>query len=295
MKRYRQILAAFLAVCVLFLSGCNLFETKLARAVEKMSRKDNCHFTLSVDLELALKADSDSEDGAERALTLPGRFEAEGILYANPLQMRANAGFSMAGSKTRWECWLEKDEGAYYLYSRLNDGTLWQKQGLADDGKNRVKGLGYIVKGAESFAPAGEETLGDLTAERYDGVIPGEYISGLLKIYRLQEWLSDELGLQLADGLFDDLADVPCSVWMDTESRMIVRAEAELGDLLSQLVSRQLAENREAVSFDTLGLDVSLEKAHLSLLLSDFDGAEAFHVPAEAKSAWGGEAMPWDS
>ena len=98
-----------------------------------------------------------------------------------------------------------------------------------------------------------------------------------------------------ADGLFDDLADVPASVWLDQESRMIVQIDAELGELLSLLAERSLAESRSASSFDTLGLEMSLERAHLSLRLRDFNEAEDFQIPDEARSAWGSDVMPWDT
>ncbi len=295
MKTYRRILAAFLAILMLpLLSGCSVFETKLARAIEKMSRKNNLHYELSLALELELSAGEETEEGAERFLLLPGSFEAEGTLYTDPFQLQANAQLTLPGARTDWECYLEKDETAYYLYSRINDGTLWQKQGLADDGKARVKGLSYVVKGSENFLPAGEETVGGQLTERFDGVIPGEYLSGLLKLYEVHEWLSDELGLNLEDGLFEELPDVPTSVWLDEENRLIVQVDAELGELLSMIAERQLAESRRASSFDTLGLTMDLKRAHLSLHLSDYDAAEPFAVPEDARSAWGSDVMPWD-
>ena len=295
MKRAPRILAAFLAVVMLFLSGCSVFETKLARAIEKMSRKDNLNFELSLILELEIASASDPEGDTDRFLRLPGSFDVTGSLYTDPFRMKADAKLTLPGSQTRWECYLEKDEAAYYLYSRINDGTLWQKQGLADDGKAKIKGLDYIVKGTENFAPAGEELVGGQPAERFDGVIPGEYLSSLLQLYRVHEFLGEELGLDLADGLFDDLADVPASVWLDQESRMIVQIDAELGELLSLLAERSLAESRGASSFDTLGLEMSLERAHLSLRLRDFNEAEDFQIPDEARSAWGSDVMPWDT
>ena len=110
----------------------------------------------------------------------------------------------------------------------------------------------------------------------------------------MHEWLCDELGLKLEDGLFDGLPDVPASVWLDKESRLIVRVDAELGELLSLIAERQLAESRRASSFDTLGLSMDLKRAHLSLHLSDYDAAEPFAVPEDARSAWGSDVMPWD-
>lgn len=295
MKGTRRLLALALGALMLLLSACNVFETKLAQAVEKMSRKDSVGFALTAELELSLSAGGGNEEAEAPSIMLSGRFEASGALYTDPLRLQTNAQLSLPGTQTRWECYLEKDEGAYYLYSRTNDGTLWQKQGLADDGKARIKGLKTIVRGTESFLPAGEEELSGRAAARYDGVLAGEYIAELLELYRVREWLCDELGLQLAEGLFEELPDVPASVWLDRESGMIVRAEAELGELVSSLGARQLALSREASGWDALGLEVHAERAHLTLVLSDFDETAPFRIPDEAKSAWGSDVMPWDS
>ena len=323
MKRSKRWIAmALLTVFLVSLPGCGMFETKLARAIQKMSRIDNLHYFLDAQLDLRLSlTESDSElapqDGAEQPaseqeaaeegsspdetesellqLDLRGSFEAEGDLYVNPLRMSMRSTLRLPGSDSKTEAYLEKEESAYYYYSRLNDGTLWQKQGFAAPDSAQVKGLRYIVKGAESFALAGEEEIGGRFAERYDGYLDGEYLSGLLKLYDVYELLADDFGLQLKDEVFDNLPDLPVSLWIDRETGMIIHAEADLTAVAQQIATTQLLETASAVKLDTLGLSLRLTGLKLALSLSDFNAADAFSIPAEAKEAWGSELKPWES
>lgn len=300
---------------LLSLSACGMFETRLARAVQKMSRIDNLHFELSAQLELSLSLDesageeqaqaadtpSDEEDKTAqtgrktRSLPLRASFEGSGELFTKPLLARFTTLLKLPGSRTRSENYLEKDGNAYYLYSRTNDGTLWQKQGLASGDDTQIKGIQYIVKGAESFSSVGQEDVRGRAAERYDGVLYGEFISGLLTLYRVQDFLSDQLGLPIKEELFDELPDAPASLWLDQESGMLVRLRVDLTEAARCISGRQLSDTREALALDTLGLKLDVEALSANLYLSEFDEAEAFSIPDEAKAAWGAELKPWES
>lgn len=289
------------AVMTLNLSGCGVFETKLARAIQRMSNLDDLHFELLLEAELELRsAETPPEEPAEEAepelrrLPFGGSFEASGELYTKPLRARLDTVLTLPGSQARQACYVEKEEQAYYLYSRLNDGTLWQKQGLAEQDGGKVKGLRYIVSSMESFVSAGEETLDGLQTERYDGVLAGENISELLRLYGVRELLVDGIGLQLREGLLEELPDVPASVWVDGNAGMIVRIEADLTALASVIAERQLTDGRDALGLESFGLQLGLTGLRLRVDLSGFNESEDFRIPEEAKAAWGDTVMPWE-
>ena len=311
--RARRVTALVLALLMLLsLSGCGIFETRMARAVQKMSKLNNLHFTLSVGLDLALsvseppagestdapESEAAAEEGSEpyeaRVLPLQGSFTAEGELFTDPLLLRFDGLLRLPGSETRSENYIEKAESAYYLYSRTNDGTLWQKQGLAEQKKARVKGLQYLVKGAESFSPTGTETLDGRPADRYDAVIDSEYVAGLLSLYEVRAFLADGLGLQLREDVFDEPAAIPATLWLDQESGMIVSAEVDLNAFAEDIAQKQLDRVRGALDLQSMGLELKTTGLRLHLDLSAFDEAEAFQIPEEAKEAWGEETMPWE-
>ena len=319
MRKWNRAIALLLAALMLpGLAACGAFGTHMARAVQKMSRLDNLHFALSAELELSLTAaepgkaaapepeaaekDAEAEEKdaetaetpTSRILPIRAEFSAEGELYTDPLRAAVQSELRLPGGVTKGENYLEKKDGAYYLYSRRNDGTLWQKRGLAEGDRGSVKGLKYIIQGAEGFTEPGVEELDGRTAERYDGVIAGEYLAGLLELYRVWPFLAEDFGLRLHEGLFDDPADVPASIWLDRETGMIVRVDVDLTDFADAIADEQLRDSREALGLDAFGLELELSALRLRADLSDFDEAGEFRIPDEALSAWGESVMPWE-
>ena len=307
MKRIKQGVALLLAALLLpGLAGCGAFGTHMARAVQKMSRLGSLHFVLSAELALALTAaepaaaEEAAEDGKEaeapppRVLPLQADFNAEGELYTDPLRAAFQTRLRLPGAVTEGENYLEKKDGAYYLYSRLNDGTLWRKQGLAEGDRGSVKGLKYIIQGAEGFGEAGLEELGGRSAARYDGVIAGEYLAGLLELYQVWDFLAEDFGLRLHEGLFDEPADIPASIWLDQETGMIIRIELDLTDFADGIADEQLRDSRRALGLDEFGVELELTGLRLRTDLSAFDEAPEFRIPDEALSAWGESVMPWE-
>ncbi len=320
MRKQKRAIALLLALLMLpGLAACGAFSTHMAHAIQKMSRLGSLHFELSAQLELALtvaepearelpeeqsaepaapaetaEQDAGTAKAAPRVLTIPAAFSASGELCTDPLRAGFDTVLTLPGSKTRAENYIEKKDGAYYLYNRRNDGTLWQKQGLAEGKNGSVKGLKYIIQGAEDFTEAGLEELDGRPAERYDGVIAGEYLAGLLELYKVWPFLAEEMGFQLREGLFDTPADVPASIWLDRESGMIVRIEVDLTAFADGIADEQLRACREALGLDALGLDLELTGLSLRVDLSDFDGAGDFQIPDEALAAWGQDVMPWE-
>ena len=318
MRKWNRAIALLLAALMLpGLAACDAFGTHMARAVQKMSRLDNLHFVLSAELELSLTAaepgkaaapepeaaekdaeaaekDAETAEMPTRVLPIRAEFSAEGELYTDPLRAAVQSELRLPGGVTKGENYLEKKDGAYYLYSRRNDGTFWQKRGLAEGDRGSVKGLKYIIQGAEGFTESGVEELDGRTAERYDGVIAGEYLAGLLELYRVWSFLAEDFGLRLHEGLFDDPADVPASIWLDRETGMIVRVDVDLTDFADAIADEQLRDSREALGLDAFGLGLELSALRLRADLSAFDEAGEFRIPDEALSAWGESVMPWE-
>lgn len=322
MKGQKRTFALFLAAALLFgLCGCGMFSTRMARAVQKMSKLESLRFELDASLELALteepwKDETAEEEGEEeeesdspleeeeesgspiesekRSLPIRGGFAGSGALYTDPLRLELETLLSLPGLESRQIIYGEKEESAYYFYSRANEGSIWQKQGLAEWSGGKVNGLKYLVEAAAFFEEAGVETVGGREAQRYDGVFPGDFLAGLFALYHVRDFLCDGLGLQLAEGVLEEPEAIPASIWLDMKSGMILRLDADLGDFARRFAERQLQQTREALGLESLGLGLELEELHVSLRLSDFDAAGDFQIPDEAKSAWGDSVKPWE-
>lgn len=297
MKTWKRAATLLLTAALLIgLSGCGVFETKLARAIQKMSDLDDLHVSLALEAALELRVTGrppEAAPDARRSLPITGSFTAEGELYTKPLRSKLDTVLTLPGSELRSECYLEKEERAYYLYSRINEGTLWQKQGLAEQDGGKVKGLRYIVSSMESFEQSAEDA--EAQAElRFDGVLAGEDIEELLRLYGVWELLAEGIGLQLKEDLFEELPDVPASVWVDAGTGMIVRGEADLTAIAAAIAEKQMEDGRAALGLDDFGAELALTGLRLELELSGFNESAAFEIPEEAKAAWGESVKPWE-
>ena len=309
MKGHIRSFAFFLSVLLLFgLCGCGVFSTRMARAIQNMSKQESLRFELEATLELTLTAEEPERgelvEGDEqstppveseaRSLPLQGAFSGSGVLYTDPMKLELETFLSLPGLESRKIVYGEKDEKAYYFYSRSNEGTIWKKQGLAEWSGGKVNILKYLAGASDFFEEAGVETLGGREAQRYDGVLPGDYLAGLFALYHVRDFLCDGLGFQLAEGVLEEPAAIPASIWLDTERNMILRLDADLGDFARSFAAQQLQMIWDALGLESLGLSLDLEGLHVSMRFFDFNASKGMQIPDEAKSAWGDSVKPWE-
>ena len=304
MKRWKKLLALLLAaVMLLGLSGCGVFDTKMAKALQKMSKLRNLHYEISADLSLNFRqAQTEEEadaDAAEEgtilpAITVDGSFRGSGELFVDPLLVKMDTKVRVPGFESSKRLYLEKKDNVIFVYSLANGGTIWEKQGFALEEKARVSALRFLITGLESFEITDDPDLQQEGTTCFRGVLGGEFLQELLEMFEVESTLTEGLGLRLAEGLFGEFTDVPAYLWLDNSTGMISRVDVDLTETGANLARRQLAELREASAFDSLGLETELTQLRLSVQLSRFDEAESFAIPDEAQAPWGETVMPWE-
>ena len=296
MRRGKRALALLVAAALLLgLTGCGVFDTRMARAVQKMSKLNSLRLDLTAEMTLSLATETAGESAADAPLLKVPAACTGGIdLFTDPLLARSEFTLALPGRTSGLSAYLEKTETCYNLYSLRTTGSIWQKQGFTELDKAKVTGLKYIVQGAETFVQGEEESVNGSPAVRYDGTVVGEYLEGLLELYGVWELLTDGFGFQLAPELFRDMEDVPASLWLDSDSGMIVRVSLDLTGLGAQMGKKQLEDLRKGSGFDALGLSVALDSFVVTVDLSQFDAVEPFAIPEEAQAAWGETKQPWE-
>lgn len=301
MKQWKKLLALLLAAAMLTgLSGCGVFDTKMAKALQKMSKLRNLHYEISADLSLNIRQaepdESGQEAGAEPApgITVDGSFRGSGELFVDPLLVKMDTQVRVPGFESSKRLYLEKKDSVFFVYSLANGGTIWEKQGFALEEKTRVNALRFLITGLDSFEITDDPALRQEGATCFRGMLPGEFLQELLEMFEVESTLRDGLGLRLAEGLFVEIRDVPAYLWVDDSSGMISRVDVDLTETGANMARRQLEELREASAFDSLGLKTELTELRLSVQLSSFDEAESFTIPDEAQSPWGETVMPWE-
>ena len=287
MRRAKRFLALFLAAALLLLTGCGYFDTKMARAIQKLSKLDSLHLCVELELQAELSA-------LGQSMPLEGSIQIEGDAALDPLLAELELDLNLPGLDELLHCYVEKGDEVTNFYLRRNDGTLWQKTGALDrDASVGVDTLKYFIDGFSTFEAAEEETASIEGATRYDGLITADFLNGLLEIYTLRTYLTEDLGLDLPEAVFEAMKDVPTSLWMDEKGR-IVRLELELGELLTAVSEPILQSFGEKAGLDALALSLHLTGGRGVVELSNFDGVDDLSLPAEVAAAWGAVKQPWE-
>ena len=285
MKAMKRILALTLAAAMLLcLSGCGGFELKMARAASKMSNLKSVH----MDMDLALDMSMPTFLGA--AIPLDVAMTGSVDSGFSPLLTRAELQVSALGAEKSLLYYLEQAGEQYVMYLSSNQGKSWLKELVEPEElpaqlNLNMNDLLVFKDCADSFAEVGTETVGGFTATRYDGLIPGEYVGRALALTGALDVLSQALGVELEDGDMSQLGSIPTSVWIDNKSGYIVRYSMEPTEVMQEVIRQGMTELLAEYGLGGLNPELNLEKATVSVELSQFNEAPEVVIPAAAKAA----------
>lgn len=281
-----KLAALLLAVLMLLgLTGCGAFETKMARAVQKISKADSLRLEVLDELSVDVTA-------AGKTVSVPVTLSGTVELYLGPLKARAELTLETPGGLTELLYYIEESGDVFNIYQNINGGAAWQKMGLTAGHDIRADGLRYIVDGAETFERV-EEPGADDGSFRYAGEIPGAFIQGFLELYEVREQLEEEYGLTLDETLFQDLSGIPTSLWLNKKGELDLIL-LEPGALVDGLLGKLLADPLAASGLDGLDITVRVTENRIIIQLGDFDRLESMEIPEDARRAAGDEMEPWE-
>lgn len=281
-----KLAALLLAVLMLLgLTGCGAFETKMARAVQKISKADSLRLEVLDELSVDVTA-------AGKTVSVPVTLSGTVELYLGPLKARAELTLETPGGLTELLYYIEESGDVFNIYQNINGGAAWQKMGLTAGRDIRADGLRYIVDGAETFERV-EEPGADDGSFRYDGEIPGAFIQGFLELYEVREQLEEEYGLTLDETLFQDLSGIPTSLWLNKKGELDLIL-LEPGALVDGLLGKLLADPLAASGLDGLDITVRVTENRIVIQLCDYDRLESMEIPEDARRASGDEMEPWE-
>ena len=286
-KTGKKLAALLLAAAlVLSLAGCGAFETKMARAWQKLDKADCMRLKVADDLIVDVTA------GGKRlpfAVSLSGTVD----LYLDPVQAKADLTVSWPGTELKILAYLEEENDTVNVYTNLNGGEIWEKASYtASKPRLSPNGLKYVIEGAETFREVEQPGVTD-GSTRFDGQLPGSFIQGFLELYEVEERLERDFGLEIPDDLFSNLNSVPTSLWLNRQGELdliVLEPTAFLNGLMPKLFD----ELRRESGLDQLPLEHSVESNQIILQLGEFDSLPMLEIPEEALAAWGDGAMDWE-
>lgn len=273
MKKAKRILAfAILAAMLLSLCGCGMFRTHVAKAAIKMSKLDSLH--ADVEMQIGMGISLLGQDvNADAAIT------GGADIQRDPERVYVNLMAEVAGFEQNLLFYgVGRDDG-FDVYSSVDSGESWTKDSIEnDDSSKSSKADGKSVflllsDSAASFKEYGKEKVNGSDAIRYNGKITSDELRQALELADIKQSLEESLDVELDDDVFEDLGDVPVSIWIDVKSGMIVRVEMDMSDVMQGLVPVLVDKAMEKTDVG-IGVNTKVYEVTVSITLSEFDAVQ---------------------
>lgn len=273
MKKAKRILVfAILAAMLLSLCGCGMFRTRVAKAAIKMSKLDSLH--ADVEMQIGMGISLLGQDvNADAAIT------GGADIQRDPERVYVNLMAEVAGFEQNLLFYgVGRDDG-FDVYSSADSGDSWTKGSVEDDDSSKNskadgKSLFLLLsEGAASFKEYGKEKVNGSDAIRYNGKITSDELRQALELANAKQALEESLDVELDDDVFEDLGDVPVSIWIDVKSGMIVRVEMDMSDVMQGLVPVLVDKAMEKTDVG-IGVNTKVYEVTVSITLSEFDAVQ---------------------
>ena len=273
MKKTKRILVfAILAAMLLSLCGCGMFRTHVAKAAIKMSKLESLHADVEMQIGMGISvlgqdvnADATVTGGAD--------------IQRDPERVYVNMNAEVAGFEQNMLLYAVGRDGGADVYSSADSGESWTKDSIEnDDSSKSSKADGKSVflllsDSAASFKEYGKEKVNGSDAIRYNGKITSDELRQALELADAKQSLEESLDVELDDDVFEDLGDVPVSIWIDVKSGMIVRVEMDMSDVMQGLVPVLVDKAMEKTDVG-IGVNTKVYDATVSITLSEFDAVQ---------------------
>lgn len=273
MKKAKRILVfAILAAMLLSLCGCGMFRTHVAKAAIKMSKLESLHADVEMQIGMGISvlgqdvnADATVTGGAD--------------IQRDPERVYVNMNAEVAGFEQNMLLYAVGRDGGADVYYSADSGESWTKDSIEnDDSSKSSKADGKSVflllsDSAASFKEYGKEKVNGSDAIRYNGKITSDELKQALELADVKQSLEESLDVELDDDVFEDLGDVPVSIWIDVKSGMIVRVEMDMSDVMQGLVPVLVDKAMEKTDVG-IGVNTKVYDVTLSVTLSEFDAVQ---------------------
>lgn len=273
MKKTKRILVfAILAAMLLSLCGCGMFRTHVAKAAIKMSKLESLHADVEMQIGMGISvlgqdvnADATVTGGAD--------------IQRDPERVYVNMNAEVAGFEQNMLLYAVGRDGGADVYYSADSGESWTKDSVEDDDSSKNskadgKSLFLLLsESAASFKEYGKEKVNGSDAIRYNGKITSDELRQALELANAKQALEESLDVELDDDVFEDLGDVPVSIWIDVKSDMIVRIEMDMSDVMQGLVPVLVDKAMEKTDIG-IGVNTKVYEVTVSITLSEFDAVQ---------------------
>lgn len=282
MKRTQRACALVVAMILLLgLSACGSrepsFEEVMTKAISELNNTGSMHCDMSMEITIAIN---------EQSVSTTMFISMDSI--ADPVLAKADMSASSLGTSMNAMIYVEQNGDTYTKYIST-DGRNWAAQtGLQMPEISQFTpqhALELYLSGSERFKKIGSDTINGFQAVRYDGSISTDFVSDVLEMSGMAaQFSSYGLTAEQFVELYRDTEDIRMSVWIDEESGLPVRSDLDMSETMNTIMGKLMKE----ILGDTPGFNLSLERAQITMMLSQFDSIDPIVIPDAVKNAAAG-------
>jgi hypothetical protein len=285
MKRFSTLCCAI--ALVFALAACGTSEASvadiLAAADKKVSEAKSMETDETMDTDMVMTMQGQST-------TMKTNTVMNIVMFNDPMKMKVNMTMNLdmgelsAGTPMepmKMDMYIAGEDSNYKMYA--NDGTGWTSQAVDMSSIKQYDPktiMEMCLKSADSSVKDKEETINDVKATKYTGVIKGDAQEEVVKSSGMLDNMSS-LGIDLEGidwkTLYSEMGDMPISIWINEEGYP-VRFEMDMKDLFNKVYQKLIEQMGE----EAAGAQISCTKVLVSMNCKNYDKATDFEIPAEA-------------
>lgn len=250
----------------------------LAAAQEKMQDIS------SMDAKMVLEMDM--EAGAEgQSQTMESVTKVDMTCFYDPIKIKMDIEVDAGeNGTTATTSYVEQGkDGSLTMYA--DSGSEWIAQTVSMDDiaqYDAADNMKMYLDEDYNFEKAGTEQVEGADAYKYTGSITGEDMKeAILGSGALDSLSSLGFDASAMDGMMDDVDGMPITLWIDAESLYPVKYEMDMTSVMDSLMASLL----KAMGDQAEGVTMSIPKMKLEMTCSNYNEAEDFKIPKEAKKA----------
>lgn len=276
MKKLKKFIVLALALAmVLSLSACGSFEANILKGAKKMQELESLHMDMTADVGF---------DAAMMGQKMPidVRIISSADIQTSPERILMEVGADIGGETRSIYLYAEQDGDKYNAASSFN-GKDWHEEDASQveipevaDKVDPKATIALLAKYGSNFEKVCTENVLGFETIRYDGVITSDDLMEAVDLISVAQLAGAEIDLseeelaEIKDALKGPYS-VPCSIWLEGKSGMIIRYDIDLTEMIGAVLEPILAEEFAGSEAEQLGMKVEIRNVKFTTSFSQFD------------------------
>ena len=261
------------------------FDAIIADANKKLDQLQSVHMdmNMNIDMELSILMGDRNQDMPIDILMNMGM-----DCTKDPNILRCTLIASAMGDESRGQFIAVQDGEGTILYSSEDNGVTWKKDTHPSDDQmpqSPATAFDLFADADADMQETGTAQVNGMTATVYTGTIKGKYLSNLLSSTGAAAELSESMGGELSEDVFEGMSDIHVTIMIAEENGMPIRYAIDMTDAMKDLMTTLLLKELQAPSLESKGITLEVSAAKVEMTLSQFDSVEPIVIPEAALNA----------